>query len=239
MPTSNEARRRHLAVIPARGGSKRLPRKNVIDFFGQPILGYTLDAARAADCFDRILVSTEDAEIARIAKQLGADVDIRPAALASDDATVIDVCLELLERLERQNESYETLSVLYATAPLRTADDIRATHSLLHRGDCEFAMAAAEFAQPVHQALRVGADGQAVPVFAELVGKRASVAGRYFAGNGSTYSVFVDSFQSKRAFYGQPLQLHVMPPERSVDIDTEDDLELARFYGLRLHQLRR
>jgi N-acylneuraminate cytidylyltransferase len=239
MPTSNEARRRHLAVIPARGGSKRLPRKNVIDFFGQPILGYTLDAARAAGCFDRILVSTEDAEIARIAKQLSADVDIRPAALASDDATVIDVCLELLERLERQNESYETLSILYATAPLRTADDIRATHALLRRGHCEFTMAAAEFSQPVHQALRAGADGLAVPVFVDLVGKRAAVAGRYFAGNGSTYCVFVDSFRRERGFYGQPLQLHVMPPERSVDIDTEDDLELARFYGQLLHQPKR
>jgi N-acylneuraminate cytidylyltransferase len=95
-------------------------------------------------------------------------------------------------------------------------------------------MAAMEFAQPVHQTLRTGSDGRAVPVFAELVSKRASAAGRYFAGNGSTYSVFVDSFRRERGFYGQPLRLYVMPPERSVDIDTEDDLELARFYGQRV-----
>jgi CMP-N-acetylneuraminic acid synthetase len=233
MPTSNEARSRRLAVIPARGGSKRLPRKNIIDFFGQPILAYTLNAARSAGCFERILVSTEDAEIARIAGRLGADVDIRPAALASDEATVIEVCLELLDRLERHGEIYETLTVLYATAPLRTAEDIRATHTLLLRGHCEFVMAATEFAQPVHQALRSAADGRAVPVFAEDVGKRASAADRYFAGNGSTYSVFVDSFRRERGFYGQPLRLHVMPPERSVDIDTADDLALAQFYGKR------
>jgi pseudaminic acid cytidylyltransferase len=225
---------RHLAVIPARGGSKRLPRKNVIDFFGKPIIAYTLDAAREARIFDRILLSTEDPEIARIAKDLGADVDGRPAELGSDAATVVDVCLELLDRLQGADEHYDTLTVLYATAPLRTGGDIRATHSLLERGKCEFAMAAVAFDKPAHQALLEQPDGTTTPVFGDLVNKRASAVGRYLAGNGSTYSVFIDKFRRVRGFYGQPLRVHVMPAERSVDIDTADDLALAKFYGERL-----
>ncbi|HVV79534.1 MAG TPA: acylneuraminate cytidylyltransferase family protein [Pseudolabrys sp.] len=234
MPTSNEAARRHLAIIPARGGSKRLPRKNVIDFFGKPILAYTIAAAHEARLFDRILVSTEDKEIADIARRHGAEVDKRPAALGRDEATVTDVCLELLDRLERQGDRYGTLTVLYATAPLRAAEDIHATHALLEPGRCDFAMAVTEFQQPVHQALRRDAGGNLTPVFPDLVSRRAEAAGSCFAGNGSTYSVDVSAFRRERSFYGQPLRGHAMPPERSVDIDTASNLDLARHYGARL-----
>jgi CMP-N-acetylneuraminic acid synthetase len=230
MPTSSDAPR-HLAVIPARGGSKRLPRKNIVDFFGKPIIAHTMAAAQAAAIFDRIIVSTDDAAIARIAKKWGGEIDSRPPALGTDEATVVDVCLELLDRLRRQGESYDTLTVLYATAPLRTAADIRATLTLLRRRECEFAMAATEFSQPVHQALREEADRLVIPLFPELVNRRAAATGRYFAGNGSTYSVFIDAFRRERGFYGRPLRLHIMPRERSVDIDTAEDLALAKFYG--------
>lgn len=233
MPTSNEAVRRHLAVIPARGGSKRLPRKNVVEFCGKPILAYTVAAAESAGVFHRILVSTEDAEIADVARACGAEVDPRPPSLARDETTVIEVCLELLDRLERGGERFDTLTVLYATAPLRSADDIRATHALLEPGGCDFAMAVSEFRQPVHQALRMDPDATLTPLFPDRVDRRADVAGRFFAGNGSTYSVDVAAFRAKRTFYGEPLRGHLMPPERSVDIDTADDLTLARLYGER------
>ncbi len=158
------------------------------------------------------------------------EVDRRAQTLASDAATIVEVCLELLQRLEEAGERYDTLTVLYATAPLRTADDIRATLSLLVPGECEFAMAAAEFEQPVHQALQLRPDGRAVPLLPELVSARADRAGRFAAGNGSTYCAFVDAFRRARSFYGQLLKLHLMPKERSVDIDTAEDLKLAMFY---------
>jgi CMP-N-acetylneuraminic acid synthetase len=234
MPTSNEATPQHLAVIPARGGSKRLPRKNVIDFLGKPILAYTIAAAKTAGIFSRILVSTDDAEIATLAQKYGAEVDMRPVALGRDDSTVNDVCIDLLDRLATQGESYSTLTVLYATAPLRSADDIRATHALLEPGHCEFAMAVTEFQQPVHQALKSDANGQLKAVFPEIVSRRAEVAGQFFAGNGSTYSVTLSAFRRVKGFYGESLRGHVMPPERSVDIDTAADFELASYYGRKL-----
>jgi pseudaminic acid cytidylyltransferase len=234
MATSSKAGLRHIAVIPARGGSKRLPRKNIIDFFGMPIIAYTIAAAHEAAVFDRVIVSTEDATIADIAKKCQAEVDTRSPALASDEATIDATCVELLARLEQAGERYDTLSVLYATAPLRNADDIRATLALLTSDRCDFAMGVSEFRQSVHQALIEDGDGTLVPKFPDLVTKRASTVGRFYAGNGSVYCVRVPAFLKVRTFYGQPLRGHVMPPERSVDIDTAEDLAIAKFYGRRL-----
>jgi CMP-N-acetylneuraminic acid synthetase len=226
----SDSPQRHLAVIPARGGSKRLPRKNIIAFCGRPIISYTIEAAREAGLFARILVSTEDDEIAAVAGRWQAEVDRRPAALASDAATVAGVCLELLDRLEAAGDSYDTLSVLYATAPRRTAADIRATLALIEPGSCDFAMAVTEFERPVHQALELDSEGYAVPAFPDSVNRRADAAGRFAAGNGSTYCVSVAAFRRERTFYGQPLRVHIMPRARSIDIDTVDDLNLALHY---------
>lgn len=222
--------KRHLAVIPARGGSKRLPRKNIIGFLGKPIIAYTIEAAKASGVFDRVIISTEDKEIADVARRYGGDVDERDAELATDAATIKQVCLELLDRLEQAGEKYDTLSVLYATAPLRNASDIRATHALLSDG-CDFAMAVTEFHQPVHQALILKPVHNIEPVFPELISKRASDVDRYAAGNGSTYCVKVSAFKAKPGFYGAPLRGHIMPRERSIDIDTIEDFRLAEYYA--------
>lgn len=219
--------RRHLAVIPARGGSKRLPRKNVIDFGGRPIIAATIESAREAGVFERVLVSTEDAEIAEVAQRHGAEIDKRPPELATDAATIVQVCAELLGRLP----GYDTITVLYATAPLRNAGDIRATLALLEPGACDFAMAVSAFEQPFHQGLRLEENGALSPVFPELTTRRADSVGAFVAGNGSTYCANVAAFLRERSFYGAPLRGHVMPRERAIDIDTAEDLALAKFYA--------
>lgn len=223
--------KRHLAVIPARGGSKRLPRKNILNFLGKPIIAYTIEAARNANIFDRIIVSTEDAEIAKVAKQYGSDIDMRPAELASDVASVKEVCIELLDRLEKGNDTFATLTVLYATAPLRTANDIRSTHALLADGACDFAMAVTAFVQPVHQTLIASERATLTVLFPEKVSRRTADTERYVAGNGSTYCVNVKAFRTAPGFYGTPLRGHEMPRERSIDIDTIEDFHLAEFYA--------
>lgn len=120
-----------LAIIPARGGSKRLPRKNILPFLGKPILAYTIEAAAEAGIFDAVVVSTEDAEIAELARRYGAEVDLRPQSLAEDQATVADVCVELLARKPLPWGDVQQMCVLYATAPLRNANDIREVMALL------------------------------------------------------------------------------------------------------------
>jgi CMP-N-acetylneuraminic acid synthetase len=222
---------RHLAIIPARGGSKRLPRKNVVDFLGRPIISHTISAALQTALFARVLVSTEDDEITSVASAWGADVDRRPVELATDEATIVDVCVELVARLHSAGEGYDTITVLYATAPLRTAEDIRGTLALVEPGRFDFAIAASEFMQPVHQALRLNMNNLATPLFPDAVRQRAEKMDTYVAGNGSTYSATVKAFVAEKTFYGADLRCYLMPRSRAVDIDTQADLDLARFYA--------
>jgi CMP-N-acetylneuraminic acid synthetase len=143
-----------VAIIPARGGSKRLPRKNIVDFLGRPIIAYTIDAARDSGCFERIVVSTEDDEIVAIAERAGAMVDRRAPELATDGVGLVDVCLDFLDREAGVGRNWDVMACLYATAPLRNAKDIRATMALLEPGRCAFSMAVTSYERYPHQALK-------------------------------------------------------------------------------------
>jgi len=216
-----------IALIPARGGSKRLPRKNIMDFRGRPMIAYTIAAARESGCFDRVVVSTEDAEIADTARGYGAEIDRRAAELATDQARVTDICLDLLAREAGAGRSWSVLACLYATAPMRTAADIRATVGLLAPGRCDFAMAVTAYAMAPHQALRLEADAALAPMWPELIERRSSELPPLVVDNGSTYAVDAAAFRTHKTFYGPTLRGHRMPRERSVDIDTRDDYDYA------------
>jgi pseudaminic acid cytidylyltransferase len=217
-----------IAIIPARGGSKRLPRKNVIDFLGRPIMAYTIDAARDSGCFERIVVSTEDDEIASVARQCGAATERRPRELATDTAGVVDVCLDVLDREEAAGRTWKIMCCLYATAPLRTAEDIRAAMGLLEQDVCGFVMGVTSFDLQPHLALKFAPDGQLTAMWPDLIKYRASDLPPLRVSNGTTYAVHVDPFRQHRTFYGPGLRGYDMPRERSVDIDTQADLDLAQ-----------
>lgn len=217
-----------LAVIPARGGSRRLPRKNIADFGGRPIIAWTVAAALETGRFDRVVVSTDDADIARVASDAGATVAERAPALASDAARVVDACLDLLDRESAQGRDYGTLCCLYPTAPLRRADDIAAVLDLLEPGVCDFAMATTRYTHPPHQALVAEGDGRLRPFWPELVERRAAELGELYVDNGSTYAADVGAFRRHRSFHGPGLRGWCMPFARSIDIDEGEDLALAR-----------
>jgi CMP-N-acetylneuraminic acid synthetase len=223
-----------VALIPARGGSKRLPRKNLTNFFGRPIIAYTIEAALGSGCFECVVVSTEDAEIAEVAREWGAMVDRRPPALATDVARVVDVCLDFLDRERDAARKWRRMVCLYATAPLRTAADIRATLELLEPDVCAFAMAVTAYDLPPHQALKLGAVGGLTPMWPDLIGRRVSEVPPLRVDNGSTYAVEIEAFRRHRTFYGPGLRGHDMPRARSIDIDTDDDLEMAVWHAQRL-----
>jgi pseudaminic acid cytidylyltransferase len=216
-----------VAIIPARGGSQRLPRKNIADFLGRPMLIYTVDAAIESGCFARVVVSTEDDEISEVARQAGAVVDLRRPELARHHVGLVDVCLDFLEREESEGRQWQNLACLYATAPMRNAQDIRATMALLEPGSCGFAMAVTSYDHYPHQALKFEAGAKLTPMWPDVVNKRGSDLPPLRAGNGSTYAVNVAEFRRHRSFYGPDLRGHDMPRDRSVDIDTRDDLEFA------------
>src|SRR2546421_3954334 len=129
---------RGVCIIPARGGSERLPRKNIVDFLGRPILEYTVEAAKTSGIFTRVVVSTEDREIAEVARHAGAEVHERSNALATDSARVVDVCISLLDDEARSGRAWDFFGCLLATAPMRTADDVRRAYALIEPGVCQF-----------------------------------------------------------------------------------------------------
>ena len=216
-----------IAIIPARGGSKRLPRKNVVDFLGRPIVAWTIEAARASNRFARIVVSTDDDEIGSIARQYGAEVADRPAELAGDRSGVVDVCLDLLAREEQAGRHYDIFCCLYATAPLRTADDICAVLDLVDPGHSDFAMAVTEYDLPPYRALKQESDGSLTPMWPELVGRKSQDVPSLVVNNGSTYAATVAAFRQYQTFTGPGVRGHSMPRERSTDIDYQADLDQA------------
>lgn len=217
-----------IAVIPARGGSKRLPRKNIAPFFGHPIIAHTIRAALDSGSFDRVVVSTEDDEIANAARSYGAEVDRRPLALAGDRASVVDVCVELLTREIAAGRNYVAMGVLYATAPLRGAEDIRATMALLEPRRCDFALAVTDYDLPPYRALRREADNTLVPMWPEFAFVKSQDMPPLYVNNASTYCVSVSAFLQNKSFTGPGARGHFISRARTTDIDTTEDLEDAR-----------
>ncbi|MGX7948837.1 acylneuraminate cytidylyltransferase family protein [Oleidesulfovibrio alaskensis] len=225
---------KRIAIIPARGGSKRLPRKNVLQFMGKPMLIWTCEAARDSGLFDRIVVSTEDSEIAGVAASYGYDVAERPAHLATDTASVVDVCHHMLESLAAGGEEYDILCALYATAPLRTADDIREVVGLLERDGADYAHAMVRFSLPPHQAMYVNDAGYCSYAWPLVAGLKSQHVPEAVVDNGSTYAARVSEFMKTRKFSGMRLKGYLMPAVRSVDIDTREDYEMALLFAKHL-----
>ena len=227
-----------VAIIPARGGSKRLPKKNLLPFLGRPIIVHTIEAALATRAFERVVVSTEDAQIAAISKDAGADIHVRDASLASDAARITDVCLAVLEGEEQAGRFHELFACLYATAPLRRAEDILAVLACVDSRETDFAMAVSTYPVAPHQALRFEADGTLAAMWPDLIERRAGEVGQLVVDNGSTYAARIAAFREHRTFYGPRLRGHLMPRMRSVDIDEQADYELACYYARQLEARR-
>lgn len=220
---------KNIAIIPARGGSKRLPRKNIIDFKGKPIICWTIESALNSGIFDEVIVSTEDDEIASIALKCGAKVEYRESSLAQDNSTVNEVLLSVLNKKQVENQLPDIFCCLYATSPLRNSEDIRNTVSLVSDGLCQQSMAVTEFDLPVHQAMQLANSKLLTPLFPQLINKRESEVEKIVVDNGSTYVSTVESFLKTKNLLAEGVLGYMMPRVRSVDIDEIDDLKMALF----------
>lgn len=213
------------ALIPARGCSKRLPRKNVLEIGGLPMLAYPIAAARASGLFERILVSTEDAEIAEVARAHGAEVIDRPDRIAQDRSTVVQVCLHALE----VQPDIERLCCVYATAILLRPDTLAAAHDLLDTPpEADFVMGVAEYEHPPVQALKADDQGYLSYMWPEWRGVQSQFQPHLVVSNGSFYWARAAALRAEKTFYGRRLKGYCVPAEQSADIDTLADLERAR-----------
>lgn len=154
-----------LCVIPARGGSKRIPRKNLKDFCGRPIIAWSIAAAQDAACFDHIIVSTDDAEIAAAAREAGAEIPfMRPPELADDHTATTAVIAHAIRHFDAAGDPPELVCCLYATAPFASADDLRAGMERLKTSDADYAFPVTSYPFPIQRAVRLDA-GQRVSMF--------------------------------------------------------------------------
>lgn len=223
-PTSTAPLR--IAVIPARGGSKRIPRKNIKPFAGKPMIAYAIDGARAAGVFDRIVVSTDDAEIAAIAQAHGAELPFsRPAELADDEAGTVAVIAHAIRTLSAADGRLGPASpvcCIYPGVPMLQADDLRQALALLEAGDCDYAFPVAHFPSPVQRALQRDAAGRVEPLYPAYTHSRSQDlvpachdAGQFYWGRASAWLEDRHPHQHARTL--------VLPGWRVVDIDTPED----------------
>jgi len=217
-----------VALIPARGGSKRLPRKNILEVSGVPMLAHPILAARKSGLFEHIYVSTEDAEVAEIAKQYGAEVIERPLQIAEDRSTVVEVCLHALEI----NHDIELMCCLYATAVLLTPETIVSAHALLgSKPEADFVMGVSEYEHPPVQALKADDNGYLSYQWPEWRGIQSQFQPHLVVSNGTFYWARRHALLEEKTFYGQRVKGFVVPSEQVSDIDTQEDLTkiISRF----------
>ena len=216
-----------VAIIPARGGSKRLPRKNILEIMGRPMLSYPVGAALKSGLFSQVIVSTEDEEISAIAESAGARV-VRPAALAQDRATVVQVCLHVLSVLKRERQLPVLFCCIYPTAVFITPADLAGSAALMDEPPpADVVMAVSEYNLPPVQALET-AGGFLRPKWPEYVSLQSQFHPELVADTGTLYWARTGAFQAEMTFYSRRLKGFAIARKRAVDIDTPQDLDVAR-----------
>lgn len=217
---------RVLAVLAGRGGSKGLPRKNVLDLGGKPLVAWSVEAAQQSRLLDRCVVSTDGEEIARAARAAGGDVPfMRPAELATDTASIIDVMIDVMDRLP---ESYDIIVLLQATSPFRTGQDIDDCISMLVEKGAETCVTFTEMVKPPSFAVHISDDQRMQPLEGSALLKRRQETAQHYMPNGAVYAVWTDFLCREHRVYSEDTAAVVMPHERAIDIDTALDLEIAR-----------
>ena len=222
--------KRVLGVITARGGSKGLPRKNILQLAGKPLVAYTIEAALGASLLDRVVVSTDDDEIARVSRQYGADVPfLRPQDLAQDETPIYPGLIHAVQWLEeRQNWQADYILLLQPTSPLRKSTDIDGAIRLALERDADGVVSLSEVKQHPYQMKRLTEDGCIRQFIAQskAIDRRQELPPVY-AVNGAIYLVKRSVLLEQETFYTERTYAYLMPPERSLDIDSKWDFHLA------------
>lgn len=218
-----------LALVPARGGSRGLPGKNVAPLGGRPLIAWSIAAARQAACVGRVVVSTDDPAIAAAGRAAGAEVPfLRPAELARDDTPGVAPALHLLEWLrEAGQDTPEWLAYLQPTSPLRTAADIDGAFAVARDRGADAVLAVVEPKHHPDWMLRPGPDGWLEELAPREAASRRQELPPVYALNGALYLVRARALAETGTFRQPRTAPWVMPWQRSVDIDTADDLQLA------------
>jgi len=215
-----------LTVIAARGGSKGLPGKNLADIGGKPMVSWSVAAGKNARLVDRLVLSSDNRAIIAAARKAGCEVPfVRPSRLATDTASIHDVLLHALDVLPRR---FDYIVLLQTTSPLRTGRDIDACIRLCHKTGAPVISVTCA-AKPPHWAFSLDQNARLRPILkTKRSGDRRQAFAATYIPNGAVYVAPVTRFRRDKTFLTPDTRAYIMPPERSVDIDTKMDLLMAR-----------
>lgn len=218
---------RKIAIITARGGSKRIPRKNIREFCGKPILAYSIEAAIESGLFDTVMVSTDDGEIAEIARRYGAEVPFyRSESTASDYATTNDVLLEVLAEYEKRGERYELGCCIYPTAPFVTAEKLRDAVERLKSSGADTLIPVVAFSYPPQRAMIVK-EGRLVFEYPQYLDSRSQDLEPHYHDVGQFYLFYTEAFKRNRKLMTGDILPYVVSELEVQDIDNLTDWEIA------------
>jgi len=222
--------KRRIAIIPARGGSKRLPKKNIIDFMGKPMIAWTIEAALHSKLFNRILVSTDDQEIAEVSEHYGATVPFLRKTANDDHSPVsLATCAALQQCIEELGESYDIVTQLMPNTPLRTTQDIRQAMDYFLNNNAPSQISCFRFGwMNPWWAVKLDTAGRSVPCFPEVQGKRSQDLPALYCPTGAIWIAKTEYLVENKTFYCKDRIYHPMPWQAAIDIDDEDDLAMAK-----------
>lgn len=213
-----------LAVIPARGGSKRIPRKNIKEFCGKPIIACSIEAAIESGCFDKIIVSTDDEEIAAVACEWGAEVPfVRPPELSDDYVGTIPVIRHAIEWFAEKSISFNHVCCIYATAPFVTSDDIRHGLETLKESGSNYAFSVTSYSFPIQRAVKITSNGRIEMFQPEYFSKRSQDLEEAYHDAGQFYWGLSRAWVEERPLFSEYAAPVVLPRYRVQDIDTPED----------------
>ena len=225
-----------IAVIPARGGSKRIPRKNIKPFCGKPMIAWSIEAARLSGCFDRIIVSTDDAETAKVARDHGAEVPfIRPPELSDDHTGTIPVIAHAIDWMKRNIGPVDFACCLYATAPFVQAEDLRRGFDVLQQSGADYAFSITSYAFPIQRSIRITSD-QRVEMFSpEHFTARSQDLEEAFHDAGQFYWGGAAAWLAGKPIFSHDAAPVLLPRHSVQDIDTLEDWKRAELMFMSLH----
>ncbi|WP_448679752.1 pseudaminic acid cytidylyltransferase [Pseudomonas nicosulfuronedens] len=219
-----------LAVIPARGGSKRIPGKNIKPFCGQPMIARSIEAAHESGCFDRIVVSTDDPRIADIAEQFGATVPFqRPAVLSDDHTGTIPVIQHAINWHKDQGHVIRQVCCIYATAPFLQPEYLRKGQAMLDSQRVDYVFAATSYAFPIQRAIRLTANGRVGMFNPEHFATRSQDLEEAYHDAGQFYWGRPEAWLAGNIIFGNASAAVLLPRHRVQDIDTEEDWQRAEW----------
>jgi len=227
-----------IAIITARGGSKRIPKKNIKPFLGKPIIAYAIETALRSKIFDEVMVSTDDQEIAKIAKEYGANVPFMRSAKNSDDfAGTVDVLEEVVEQYKEVGQTFDLGCCIYPTAPFVTTELLEKGFKLMLEKNLETVFPVLQFSFPIQRAIKINSTNKIEMFNPEHFNSRSQDLEPAFHDTGMFYWFNMDVLKSKKRMWTDNTAVIILSELEAHDIDTLEDWRIAEFKYKILHQL--